>query len=466
MKSIKTILLKIEQHQYFIALRNYIKKLYDSTIETNSKLKIQFLQFFPFIIASFLIGIIAYAYSVLFNYATKLSFSIYDKNPLLIFIITPIAFLISWWLVQQFAPYAKGSGIPQVMTTLELTSHSKQNKISYLLSAKIALIKIISSVIKVIGGGVIGREGPTIHIASAISNLVYKLLPKWWIHINQKNMIIAGAASGLSAAFNTPLGGIIFAIEELSKYHMKYYKSTLFIAVIIAGLTAQGLGGPYLYLGYPKTAFDNYMVYIGILIVAILSGFFGAKVCDALLSFIKYFNSNKENWRKILLIIVSSLIVATMIYFYGTNAMGSGKEYMEKALFDSNKTIPWQLPFIRMAGMIASFGSGGAGGVFAPSLSCGASIGAIVADWLQLTHGNANLIILVGMVGFLTAVTRAPFTAAIIVFEMTDRHSIIFFLLLGAMIANFIAYLNNKHSFYHTLYVQYLRDVESKAKKQ
>ena len=139
--------------------------------------------------------------------------------------------------------------------------------------------------------------------------------------------------------------------------------------------------------------------------------------------------------------------------------MGSGKELMVRTLFTDDKTVPWYLPFLRMNGLILSFGFGGAGGVFAPSLSSGASLGALIAEFMHLTGANANLIILIGMVSFLTGVTRAPFTSAIIIFEMTDRHSVIFYLLLGAILSNIIANIVSKKSFYDHLKEMYLEDV-------
>ncbi|MNE74963.1 H(+)/Cl(-) exchange transporter ClcA [compost metagenome] len=140
--------------------------------------------------------------------------------------------------------------------------------------------------------------------------------------------------------------------------------------------------------------------------------------------------------------------------------MGSGKELMERTLFTSNKSVEWYTPFVRMNGLIASFSFGGAGGVFAPSLSSGASIGAFLAEWMHFTGPEANLLILIGMTAFLTGVTRAPFTSAIIIFEMTDRHSVIFFLLLGAIIANVIASFADKHPFYDRLKAMYLKEVK------
>lgn len=436
------------------------KTFYDETIERNSQLKEQFLQFLPFLVASVISGLVAFLYSRIFTFSEKLSLYIYSQDRAYIFILTPISFLLSWWLVKRFAPYSKGSGIPQVMATIALAKPKTQGLISHFLGFKIIIIKILSSAIKVIGGGILGREGPTIQISSSIFNLVYRYLPKWWAPISQQNILIAGAASGLAAAFNTPLGGIIFAIEELSKFHIKYYKSPLFIAVIIAGLTAQGLGGSYLYLGYPKTNFEGWRVLLGVLITCLTAGYFGSKMCVILLRFMVFVNSISDQTKRIGLVVGCSLVVATTIYFFGTETMGSGKEMMERTLFTNDKTVEWYLPFLRMNGLIFSFGFGGAGGVFAPSLSSGASFGALIAQIMQLNGANANLLILIGMTAFLTGVTRAPFTSAIIIFEMTDRHSIIFYLLIGAIIANIVASYVSRKTFYDQLKEIYIKEVE------
>ena len=128
----------------------------------------------------------------------------------------------------------------------------------------------------ILGGGVIGREGPTIQIAGSVFRKVNQLLPVWWPKVSKRNMIMTGAAAGLAAAFNTPLGGIVFAIEELTKTHISYFRTALFTAVIIAGLTAQGLFGPYLYLGYPLIKGISVYIFLGVILVALLAGFGGS----------------------------------------------------------------------------------------------------------------------------------------------------------------------------------------------
>lgn len=440
----------------------YAKDFYDKAVETRSELKLQFLQFFPFLIASVLTGVLAFFYSRIFYYAEHLSYSIYGYHKWLIFISTPLCFLLSWWVVKYFAGYAKGSGIPQVMAAIELSQPHKNHLVDKFLSFRIIVAKIVSSAIKVIGGGILGREGPTIHISSAVFKLIHDRLPAWWLSVSQKNILIAGAASGLAAAFNTPLGGIIFAIEELSKFHIRHYKSPLFIAVIMAGLTAQGLGGTYLYLGHPPTNYQGGKIFLGIIIVSILTGYFGAKMCKMMLRLIRYVTKQVSLYKQAGIVLLCGLYVAAFIYFLGTEAMGSGKEIMDRTLFTADKSVDWYLPLVRINGLIASFSFGGAGGVFAPSLSTGSTFGALIAQWMHLTADNANILILVGMAGFLTAVTRAPFTSTIIIFEMTDKHSIIFLLLAGALITNLVANLVSRQSFYDVLKEIYLHEVESK----
>jgi H+/Cl- antiporter ClcA len=457
---IKRKLIAIRTHKWVARPYKYLRRTYDKAAQTNAHLKDQLLEFLPYIVAAVITGALAVGYSAIFHLSEELSFFIYRQNKALMFIVTPVMFLLSWWLVRRYAPLSKGSGIPQVMAAVELTEPNKTHLIKKLLSLRIILIKILSSAVKVVGGGIAGREGPTIQISSSIFNKIYHWLPSWWMPISQRNMLIAGAASGLAAAFNTPLGGIIFAIEELSKFHFRNYIYPLFIAIIIAGLTAQGFTGSYLYLGYPITDISGFKVYGGILVVAAACGFLGAKMCNWILAFMRFVNDYKNTLKQGAIVVACSLVVATFIYFLGTETMGSGKEIMERTLFTENKTVDWYLPFVRIGGLITSFGFGGAGGVFAPSLSSGASLGALVAEWFGITGSNANIVILVGMASFLTAVTRAPFTSAIIIFEMTDRHSIIFFLLLGTLVSNIIAVTVHKRSFYSILKENYLHEVE------
>ena len=442
--------------KFIIRIRLWIKKQVDRI--HNERIRLSLMQALPFWIASLLAGIVAVLYAKLFAFAEDLSKALFEGEKWIIFILTPACFIISAWIVKHFAPNSKGSGIPQVMASIELASVKNQSKIKHFLSIRIIITKIASSLVMVLGGGIIGREGPTIQIAGSIFHKVHQVIPATWPKITKRNMIMTGAAAGLAAAFNTPLGGIVFAVEELTKTHISYFRTALFSAVIIAGLTAQGLLGPYLYLGYPAVNGLTTFIFAGVVLTALIAGLLGSMLSKYALRFMEYKNekSQTDQW---ILIAASGLAIAMVAFFINRIILGSGKEIMTTLLFSTDKRVEWYVPIVRILGQILSIGAGSAGGVFAPALSAGACIGGLIGDWLHISPGNVNLLILSGMVAFLTGVTRTPFTAAILVLEMTDRHSIIFYLMLAGMIANLVSLIVDKHSFYDHLKKQYLHEV-------
>jgi H+/Cl- antiporter ClcA len=154
-----------------------------------------------------------------------------------------------------------------------------------------------------------------------------------------------------------------------------------------------------------------------------------------------------------------ALIIVGMAYFIDERALGSGKDLMTAALFTTSKYNPWYMPILRAVGSLFSFTTGASGGVFAPGLAAGASVGATISGWLHLAAANTNLLVLAGMVAFLTGITRTPFTSAILVLEMTDRHNVIFHLMLAGMVASLVAMVVDRHSFYDHLKYQYLREI-------
>ncbi len=442
-----------------VYLRQSLKKSFDNL--HNEKLKHNLLQAIPFWIASLITGVCAVFYAKIFTWGEQLMNLIFDWNPLTIFIIAPVGFVVSWWLVKEFAPYSKGSGIPQVMAAVELANPKEHTKIRHLLSLKIIVLKILSSLALVIGGGAVGREGPTIQIAGSVFRKVNEYLPDWWPKISKKNMIMTGAAAGLSAAFNTPLGGIVFAVEELAKTHINYFKTALFTAVIIAGLMAQTLAGCYLYLGYPKTSDVSLTIMFPVMLVSGISGIFASQLSVLMLKISAWKKRLRTNTANIIFLVISALIIASLAYFVNREILGSGKEIMERTLFSDNKHEDWYVPIFRMIGPALSFTSGGAGGIFAPALSAGASIGSVISGWIHLSPNETNVVILAGMVAFLTGITRAPFTSAIIVLEMTDRHSLIFHLMLAGMVSSLISLMVSRKSLYDSLKISYLEEIRN-----
>jgi H+/Cl- antiporter ClcA len=425
----------------------------------SEKVKQNILQALPFLVGSIITGLIAVVYTRLFALAEHGTAYLYHHNAYLFFLVTPCCFVLSWWVVKRFAPYARGSGIPQVMAAIELSSPRSTSLVKKLLGIRVIFVKIISSLVMVFGGGIIGREGPTIQIAGSVFWKINQWLPGWWPRISKKNMIMTGAAAGLAAAFNTPLGGIVFAVEELTKTHISYFKTALFTAIIIAGLTAQAFLGPYLYLGYPDVSHLSSFIFLPVVLAAILCGLIGSGISKLMLILFRWKKSFKKDTMHLAYLVVCALIVASLAIFATESMFGSGKELITRVLFTNEKYTSLHLALFRIVGPVLSFTTGAAGGVFAPSLAAGASVGSLLAGWLHLSGTDTNLLVLSGMVGFLTGVTRTPFTSAILVLEMTDRHNVIFYLMLAGMTASFAALLIDKHSFYDHLRAQYLHDL-------
>jgi H+/Cl- antiporter ClcA len=444
-------------------VRLHLKHAFDRI--KNENLKRNMLQAIPFWIASVITGLIAVIYARLFLMAENFTSAIYRQHEWYLFILMPVCFVAAWWIVKRFAPYARGSGIPQVAAAIEITSPRSGSKVNKLLSIKVILIKILSSLIMAIGGGAIGREGPTIQIAASVFRKVNEVLPDWWPKVAKRNMIITGAAAGLAAAFNTPLGGIVFAIEELTKTHFSYFKTAIFSSVIIAGLTAQGILGPYLYLGYPKMGVLSGFIFLAVVLVAIITGLLGSGMAKLILVIFKWKSKFTFNREHLLYVISCALIMAGIAIFVNDTVLGSGKDVMERVLFTSDKYSVWYAPLLRILGPVLSFTTGAAGGVFAPALGAGASVGSLVSGWFHLSDTNTNLLVLAGMVGFLTGVTRSPFTSAILVLEMTNQNNVIFHLILAGMVASLVSILIDKHSFYDHLKVQYIKSLNEEELK-
>ncbi|HJT23537.1 MAG TPA: chloride channel protein, partial [bacterium] len=401
------------------------------------------LQTLAFWATAFLAGFVCVTYAGFFKVAEGFYRQIVADHPLMIWIWTPFCLLGSWALVAFLAPEASGSGIPQVMAANELKGEKNRSWADQLLSLKGVAVKITGSLIAGLGGAVLGREGPTIHISASIFRGVSRLFRKFRIQTDDSAWIVAGAAAGLAAAFNTPLGGIVFAIEEMS-VHFKRFRTALISSIIIAGLVSQWILGSYLYLGYPHIEDIPFTILGPALLVGAISGFLGALYGQGLKGIVVWRGKFKTKTQLAFLALACGLVLAGLA-FLDPHASGSGLDMMNSMLFKDEKA-GWDLPFLRMVGSLAFYASGGAGGIFSPSLAAGACTGSALDSLLH--SGSPHLLILLGMAGFLTGVTRTPFTAFVLVIEMTDHHVAIFPIMLSALTADLVARSLGRESFY------------------
>lgn len=398
-------------------------------------------------VAAFLTGFVAVEYARIFKFLESKVFWLNEQNPYYIFAVAPVCLTLAAWVVQRWAPQAGGSGIPQIMAANEMDYRSQSSAVDKLLSLRVAFVKILSSLLAIGGGAAIGREGPTLQISACIFHFFGQRLRRYFPKVDSHTWIIAGAAAGLASAFNTPLGGIVYAIEEMGTLHFQKVKTSLFTSVIIAGLVSQWLLGPYLYLGFPVLTTISFQFLPYACVVGLLSGGLGALFGLLLAKAVHWKGKFKTLRSQLFIAILCGTAIAGIIWL-NKDAIGSGAEVMGEMLFHGQSANPLLVVYRFLATGI-SYLSGAAGGIFSPSLAAGATFGSLL-DQILVT-GHKNLMILLGMIGFLTGVTRTPFTSFILVLEMTDRHSAIFPMMLCALIASGAARLVSAEGFYETM---------------
>lgn len=353
-------------------------------------------------------------------------------------LITPASGALIVWLTQRYAQGAEGSGIPQVISALNPDLPIEGRR--HLVSLRLAIGKMLLGTGAMFAGFSTGREGPSVQIAAG----VFHSFHRWVIHksiIKEKDLILAGGAAGIAAAFNAPLAGIVFAIEELSKRFEERSSGLLITAIVIAGLVAISLMGNLNYFGRMSSqAILSEILWQAILVIA-CTGLLGGCFARLLINSFRNKAWRVNQWRgryPIRFAAMCGLIVAILGLISGGAAFGSGY-VASQGLLSGQSTVSIFYFAEKFVATWISFWSGIPGGIFAPALAVGAGIGHDIA--LITSATSAPPVIALGMAGFLAAVTQAPITSFIIVMEMTDGHSMVLSLMAAALLASAISRL-------------------------
>ncbi|KAA0445374.1 MAG: chloride channel protein, partial [Candidatus Thioglobus sp.] len=337
------------------------------------------------------------------------------KHPLWSFFITPITFVAIISFAKYFCHFVQGSGIPQLIAATDSRNKSIREK---LLSFRLALGKIGLIFLAMLGGAPIGIEGPSIHVGGSIFygfNRFLKLHRKFLIQA----IIAIGGSAGLIVAFNAPLAGILFAYEEIGR---KLKKQALILIAIVSFfvyfLDTQ-FGGGGLYLGdFSKLTLPLNLIW-QLLPLAIVTGILGGVFAKMTIYFAgKLFASTTKIW---VIALVLGLIVAIFNYLSDGVIAGSGHSEVLQML--SGEALGVDFVVMKFFAVLTSFASTIPGGVFMPSISIGAGIGAQMAAFF--TQIDAQTMIILAMIGYLSAVIRAPLTSAFVVLEMTAGYQTI-----------------------------------------
>lgn len=394
------------------------------------------------LLAAIIVGIVAVLYNEAFLVGTNIALKRYIENPTTIFITTPLFFLLSAWVCYKFAPNAAGGGPGHVVSALKkLSSNERTNEdISEYLSFKIIVIKVLSSLLCIAGGGALGREGPVVQISASIFVLIAQKTKNILPSFDLRTWIVAGSAAGVAAAFNTPLAGIVFAIEELSQFHFERkftgFKTKAFFAVIVSGVTAQIITGSYTLFEFPVM---NYRWEVMLSALLLLISF----TCGITAFLLKAVVIRTTKWRAsvkgrmwYLIPLVSGLVVASVSYKVGLHSFGAGTYVIQESLKSSVSLVTYQDLLGRFVNIIATTFSGCAGGLLLPSLALGASIGSLGSTLLPLE--DSRIFVATGMAAFLGAMINAPLTAAVLVLEVTNQRELIFPLFISTLAASWI----------------------------
>ncbi|MGA1399397.1 MAG: chloride channel protein [Phycisphaerales bacterium] len=360
-------------------------------------------------------------------------------------------------LVQRVFVNANGTGIPQAMAAVAIQPGPARGRV---LSGWLAFGKSLLLIVGILAGLTIGREGPTVHLAACLFWLLWTRvpMPRNWA---RTGLLTAAGAAGIAAAFNTPIAGLIFAIEEMSRRFNKADAPLLFrsallstAAVFAVGWFVPNLGGEP---GVLIRSYDDAMFYgpiapplpladsnffgqaAALLVLAIPAGILGGLFAVAVARSASFVGQTKARRRQSVWIfgIGLGLILSIVMLASGGLSMGSGHGQTLRMLHGEFDPPSWfSLP--KALGSWACLASGVPGGLFDPSLTVGAGLGHVLHAPLESVIGaiDARLLILVMMAAYFGGVTQSPITAAVICAEMTGGWSLLLILGPAALAAS------------------------------
>jgi H+/Cl- antiporter ClcA len=272
----------------------------------------------------------------------------------------------------------------------------------------------------------------------------------------QRALVLAGGAAGISAAFNTPLAGVVFAIEELSHSFEARTSGTVFTAVIIGGATTAALAGNYTYFGRTSAELPIGPGWIAVALCSVVGGVLGGVFSRLLVRAAAGLPGRAGQFvmrRPVVFAALCGLGLAILGFLSDGSTYGTGYA-QARSVVEGQAALPIAFPVLKLAATVLSYVSGIPGGIFAPSLAVGAGIGSWVSDLLPTAPSGA--VVLLGMAAYFSGVVQAPITATVIVMEMTDDQRVTVPLMATAFLAFAISRLICRRPLYGALARRFL----------
>lgn len=373
------------------------------------------------------VGLVAVAFAQACTWAIAQHAQWMQRWPRAGVLITPLGIALAVWATHRFAPASRGSGIPQAIAALGLPEGEPRRRI---VSLRIAACKIGLTVFALLCGASIGREGPTVHVGASIMDSMGRFARFPYDYL-RRSLLLAGSAAGLAAAFNTPIAGIVFAVEEMARSFEERTSGTLIVAVVLAGAVSIGVLGDYTYFGMANAHLDSLRAVLAVPVCGLCGGLAGGLFSQVLVRSSRALAPLAARQPLALALLLGSA-VAVLGLASGGATYGTGYEQARGVIEAGNGPGAW-FPLLKWLATLASYLTGIPGGIFSPSLATGAGLGADLAPLLP--HIPVATLAVLGMAAYFTGVTQSPLTAAVIVMEMVDDHALIVPMLATAFLA-------------------------------
>ncbi len=360
----------------------------------------------------------AIQYCHIFDYFGILAKERLVNFPLHTLIITPLFFWIAAYLCRSLSPYASGNYLHSALSELKKNPHDF-SKVSTFLNIRLVMVKAISSLISCLGGGALGKEGPSVHMSAGIFACLSEKYKKFLPKISLETWVTAGTAAGLAIAFNAPIAGIIFIIEKLSKAKFNNFRTHITWTLIIISIITIIFYRPYPLFDFHNLSF-HFRNQATLLILT-------AAICGVLAFFFQSANiycygkisGIRSKWWHVIPII-AGIAVACINFYCGIYSFSGGIHTAQEALYSASPLLSYKEVIGRILNTIITFSSGSAGGLIAPAMAIGTGIGSIISNLMP--SADIGIFLLIGMTSFLAAVLGEPITAAIVIYETTNQN--------------------------------------------
>lgn len=352
--------------------------------------------------------------------------------------------VLSVAMVRHYAPEASGSGIPHLKAVLH-----RFRRLSW---TRLLPTKFVAGALALGSGMALGREGPTVQMGGAVGDAVagwLKVAPR-----ERRTLIAAGAGAGLAAAFNAPLSGLTFVLEEVQRDFHPIVFAAAFIAAVVSDIVARLLAGSapvFLIPHYPSPPILSLPFFV---LLGIVSGGLGILFNRSLIGSMNFFDRFMGRQRLIMAGAVGALI--GIISWYSPIMVGGGHSLAETALAGelALAAIPLML-ILRFLLTVSSYSTGAAGGIFAPLLVLGALLGLATGQGANIFFPEVvpvpAVFAVVGMASLFTAIVRAPLTGILLIVEMTGNYDLMLPLLTSSFFAYAVAELMKDMPIYEAL---------------